>query len=575
MSVSSAETELLYKLGEAARIEIRPEEFDGLLDGLRELRACFALLEGEVPEKSAENNSPETPDNGAADFPPVRFEPLYIKKLRRQLDSGDISSCELKKLCLDRITQKDPEINAFLCTGTSEGSERSEKFGSANDSLLSGIPFAVKDNICADGFPMTCGSAFLKGFDPGYDAEAVTELKKAGAQLIGKTNLDEFAMGSSGELSAYGRVANPVSPGRMTGGSSAGSAAAVAAGMCSFALGSDTGGSVRLPASFCGVSGLKPTYGRISRYGLTAFSSSTDCIGILANTAEELSQILEFVSGDAQASGDSSRKRFAGGNSGKYSHSREFACAAEELRGMKLAVPERLLSRSGLSEEMQKAFENALKILERAGFSIENVETGDADRQLAAYSVITSGEASSNLARFDGLRYGFRAGNLRISGSGREVRDAASSDSEGGLEDYGTFFTRNRTLGFGPEVKRRILFGTYVLSEGQRFKAYGSAIRLREELIAGRRELFKNYAAIVTPAALSAAYPAHSLTPEMMHKQDMLTVGASLAGTPAVSVPMEASLNGLPQGLQLECGWMNEGLMLGIAAAFEKGMRGQ
>jgi aspartyl-tRNA(Asn)/glutamyl-tRNA(Gln) amidotransferase subunit A len=406
------------------------------------------------------------------------------------------------------------------------------------DAPLAGVPVAVKDLFCTEGVPSQAGSKILEGYRPPYTASVVARLHAAGTPLLGKTNQDEFAMGSSNENSAFGPVLNPWDRGRVPGGSSGGSAAAVAAGSAPWALGTDTGGSIRQPAALCGIVGLKPTYGTVSRYGMIAFASSLDQAGPLTRDVTDSALLLsQMVGEDAR---DSTSIGFPG-TIGKPS--------AQRLDGVRLGVPEEL-SGEGIEPGVLASFRAALKLAEELGASIEPCRLPHAPHALSAYYVLAPAEASSNLARFDGVRYGMRVEN------------------GGGLVEM---YTRTRSEGFGAEVKRRIMLGTYSLSSGYYDAYYGRAQRVRTKIADDFRSAFERFDFVVTPTAPSVAFELGSKTadPLAMYLNDYCTVPMSLAGIPAISIPSGLS-DGLPVGFQLAGPAFSENRILDAAFALEQ-----
>jgi aspartyl-tRNA(Asn)/glutamyl-tRNA(Gln) amidotransferase subunit A len=412
--------------------------------------------------------------------------------------------------------------------------------GPARDAPLGGVPVAVKDLFCTEGVPSQSGSRILEGYRPPYTATVVKRLHAGGAPLLGKTNQDEFAMGSSSENSAFGPVLNPWDRTRVPGGSSGGSAAAVAAGLAPWAIGTDTGGSIRQPAALCGIVGVKPTYGACSRYGMIAFASSLDQAGPLTRNVTDAALLLSQMVG--QDSMDAT--------------SLEYPKAiplprAEDLKGVRLGVPEELAgSQGGVEEGVQQAFEATLKRAESLGASVESCRLPHAPHALSAYYLIAPAEASANLARFDGVRYG-----LRVDG------DA----------DLLTMYSNTRAAGFGPEVKRRIMLGTYALSSGYYDAYYGTAQKVRTRISEDFRSVFSEFDFVVTPTSPWVAFPLGSKTadPLAMYLNDFCTVPMSLSGTPAVSIPCGLS-EGLPVGFQLAGPAFSEGRMLDVAYALEQ-----
>ena len=432
-------------------------------------------------------------------------------------------------------------LNAFLeidREGALARATEIEKRGNAG--LLAGIPVAVKDNICVKGLQASCGSKILGDYHPPYNATVIERLTNAGAVIIGKTNCDEFAMGSSNENSAFGPVRNPWDTTKVSGGSSGGSATAVAAGIVPVALGSDTGGSVRQPASLCGVIGLKPTYGRNSRYGLVAFASSLDQIGVFAREVEDAARVLGVIAGR-----DPRDATTADVPVPDYS-----ASLTGDLKGTRLGFP-RALYGEGLDEEIKTAVENVVDVYRELGAEIVDVELPHAGYAIAVYYIIATAEASSNLARFDGVRYGFRAEDTP------ELRQ---------------MYRRTREEGFGPEVKRRIMLGTYVLSAGYYDAYYRKAQQVRTLIKNDFLEAFKRCDAIITPTTPTAAFAIGEKVddPLAMYLNDIYTVTANLAGVPGISVPCGLSSERLPIGFQLVGPYWSEPTLFKLAHGYEQ-----
>jgi aspartyl-tRNA(Asn)/glutamyl-tRNA(Gln) amidotransferase subunit A len=433
-------------------------------------------------------------------------------------------------------------IHAFLslrdtapCVGPAPSPGASWRAGGC----LAGVPIAVKDNICTTDFPTTCGSRMLQGYVSPYSATAVRRLEAAGAWILGKTNLDEFGMGSSTEHSAYGPTRNPADRSRVPGGSSGGSAAAVAAGAVPAALGSSTGGSVRQPAALCGIVGLKPTYGRVSRYGLVAFASSLDHIGVLARSVRDAATVLEAIAGFDRRDATSQRR----------DPPRADRVSAAELAGRSIGIPGEYLG-DELDDGVRAVMERTLGLLSRCGARITPVSLPSTELALACYYVIAPAEASSNLARYDGVRFGRRAPGVATL---REL--------------YG----RSRGEGFGDEVKRRIVLGTHVLSAPRYEAFYVRALQLRRRVGDDIRRVLGEVDAIFAPTTPSPAFPLGSrcAVPTDMYRADLYTVAANLAGIPALSVPI-GDVDGLPVGGQLMCGAWEEEKMCSIGAAIER-----
>jgi aspartyl-tRNA(Asn)/glutamyl-tRNA(Gln) amidotransferase subunit A len=402
---------------------------------------------------------------------------------------------------------------------------------------LAGVPIALKDNMCMKGTRTTAGSKILENFVSPYDATVVTKLKEAGAILVGKTNLDEFAMGSSNENSAYGSVKNPISLDRVPGGSSGGSAAAVAANLCAASLGSDTGGSIRQPAALTGIVGLKPTYGRVSRFGLVAFASSLDQIGPMTHTVEDAARILEVIAGPCQhdmTSMDVSVEEWTKN-------------VGQGVEGLKIGLPREYFATQGVDPDIVAAVQKTITALEAQGAEVVEVSLPHTEYAVATYYLIATAEASSNLARFDGVRYGHRA--------------EASELSE--------LYEKSRSEGFGPEVKRRIMLGTYVLSAGFYDAYYRKAQQVRTLIRQDFEEAFKKVDVIVGPTTPSLAFPLGSKTadPLQMYLEDIFTISCNLAGLPGISVPCGLSQDGLPIGFQIQGPVFREDLVFRVAGA--------
>ncbi len=463
-------------------------------------------------------------------------------------ESRRLSAEEICRTALERIEALEPRVRAFLLVcreGSLERARDIDRRRSKGEPLgpLAGVPVAVKDNICTQGLPTTCGSRILEGFVPVYDATVVERLHAAGAVLIGKTNLDEFAMGSSTENSAFGPTRNPWDAERVPGGSSGGSAAAVAAGMVPAALGSDTGGSVRQPAALCGVPGLKPTYGRVSRYGLVAFASSLDQIGPFGRTVEDLALVLDAIAGHDGR--DSTSAELPAGDTRRT--------LRDGLRGLRVGVPRETLS-GDLDPQVGAAVEAAVRLLEGLGATIRSVSLPHAPYAIPVYYLIATAEASSNLARYDGVRYGVRAGGER---------------------DLRGMYRRTRSQGFGREVKRRIMLGTYALSAGYYDAYYLKAMKVRSLIRRDFDEAFRQVDVLTTPTTPAPAFRMGEKTerPLDMYLSDIFTVTINLAGVPAVSVPCGWSRERLPLGLQIIGPHFEEARVLQVAHAYEQARR--
>jgi aspartyl-tRNA(Asn)/glutamyl-tRNA(Gln) amidotransferase subunit A len=462
---------------------------------------------------------------------------IDIASLKNRIANGETTVRAVAESAVSAAEKLNEPLNAFLQIDRDGALKRSDS--DTTSGSLAGIPLAVKDNICVKGMQTSCGSRILGDYQPPYNATVIQRLLDAGANVIGKTNCDEFAMGSSNENSAFGPVRNPWDTSRVPGGSSGGSAAAVAAGIVPFALGSDTGGSVRQPASLCGVVGLKPTYGRNSRYGLVAFASSLDQVGIFARNSSDVARVLGVISGRDQhdaTTADVPVPDYAGELS-------------SDIKGARLGFPRSLFG-EGLDAAVRSSVEAAIDVYRDLGASIVEIELPNAQYSIAVYYIIATAEASSNLARFDGARYGFRAEDApRLREMYRKTRDE----------------------GFGPEVKRRIMLGTYVLSAGYYEAYYGKAQQVRSLIKEDFRKAFESCDAIITPTAPTPAFTLGEKVdnPLAMYLNDIYTVTANLAGIPGISVPCGLSENRLPIGFQLLGGYWSEQTLFDLAHAYE------
>jgi len=468
-----------------------------------------------------------------------------IGELRAELDAGDVSSVELVERALARAAAVDDRLNAFLglrVEGARADAARSDERRARGEtrSPLDGIPVAIKDNMVMQGEPTTCASRILEGFVSPYSSTLVEKLEAAGAVVIGRTNMDEFAMGSSTEHSIAGPTHNPWDLSRASGGSSGGSAAVVAAGIVPGAFGSDTGGSIRQPACFCGVVGMKPTYGRVSRWGLVAFASSLDQIGAFARSAAEVAVLLEAVSGHDPRDSTSAPEPVPAWSRGLDG----------DVSGLTLGLPREYAAVDGIDPAVSDRVGEAVAELERAGATVREVSLPHAHTAVATYYLIATAEASSNLARYDGVRYG------------RRVETGA------GLTDM---YLRSRSEGFGGEVKRRILLGTYVLSAGYYDAYYRKAQQVRTLLRQDFETAFQSCDALVTPTSPEVAFALGSRTedPLRMYLSDVFTVSANLAGLPGISLPCGFAED-LPVGLQVLGPPLEEGRLLRIADAYQR-----
>ena len=465
------------------------------------------------------------------------------RDLREAVRGGARSAVEVCREALARIEATDRVVHAFHTVTADRALARAAEIDRDRsrwrDAPLGGVPVALKDNLCTRGVRTTAASRILESFVPPYDATVVTRLERAGAVLVGKTNCDEFAMGSSTENSAFGPTRNPWALDRTPGGSSGGSAAAVAARMTPLALGSDTGGSVRQPAALCGIVGLKPTYGRVSRYGLLAFASSLDQIGPLALTVHDAALVLGVIAGPDPADATSAPEPIADWT----------AALTGDIRGARIGVPSRMLD-AGVDAEVARAFRAALDVFAARGATIVDIELPQARSAIPVYYLVATAEASSNLARYDGVRYGFRA---------RE-------------DDLRTMYRRTRAQGFGTEVKRRIMLGTYVLSAGYYDAYYVKAQQVRTLIVRDYDAAFERVDVVAMPTSPTPAFALGERTadPLQMYLADVFTVSANLAGLPAVSVPCGFTANRLPIGLQLTGRRFDEATMLRVADAYER-----
>lgn len=468
--------------------------------------------------------------------------------IRAAVAARDVSAVEVCRAALDRIAQRDPGLHAFLHVDEAGALARAAQIDrdrpSAGERPLLGVPVAVKDNICTAGLRTTAASRLLETYVPPYSATSVERLERAGAVIVGKTNCDEFAMGSSTEHSAFGPTRNPWAPERSPGGSSGGSAAAVAAGMVPIALGSDTGGSIRQPAALCGVIGLKPTYGRVSRYGLIAFGSSLDQIGPFARTAADAAAVLSVLAGHDPRDATS-----ADAPAGDYA-----AALDGNARSVRIGVPRALLD-EGVEPGIRDAFARGLDALRDAGASIVDVALPHAPLAIPVYYLVANAEASSNLARYDGVRYGSRAAEH-------------AEDVDELVRMY--YATRAR---FGAEAKRRIMIGTFVLSAGYYDAYYGKAQQVRALIRRDYDRAFADVDLVAVPTSPTVAFRLGERTadPLQMYLSDVFTVAANLAGLPAISVPCGLS-DGLPVGLQLTARRFDEAALLGAAQSLERRM---
>lgn len=470
---------------------------------------------------------------------------LTALQLAEKIKQHQISVLDGVKYVFDQIEAKEDKVHAYLDTYKKEAYARAKEVQKGIEDgtytgLLAGVPIAIKDNICIKGKTTTCASKILENFVPQYNAEVIDRLEQAGLVIIGKTNMDEFAMGSTTETSAYGVTKNPWDLDKVPGGSSGGSAAAVAANECFMALGSDTGGSIRQPASYCGVTGIKPTYGTVSRYGLIAYGSSLDQIGPLAKDVTDCATLLEAIASHDEKDSTSVRLE-----------SYDFTSALkDDVKGMKIGIPKDYFG-EGLDEEVKEAVLAAAKTLEEKGAIVEEFDLGLVEYAIPAYYVIAAAEASSNLSRFDGVKYGYRA-----------------KDYEG----LHNMYKKTRSEGFGAEVKRRIMLGSFVLSSGYYDAYYLKALRTKALIKKEFDKAFEKYDVILGPVAPTTAPKlGDSLSdPIKMYLGDIYTISVNLAGLPGISLPCGKDKNGMPIGLQLIGDCFNEKKIIQAAYTFEQ-----
>ena len=466
-------------------------------------------------------------------------------ELGKRIQSGDITAVQAAEASLARIKAMEPSIHAYVTVNEERTMEQAGKVQAEIEAgrlsgPLAGVPVAIKDNMCTEGMRTTCSSRILENFIPAYTAQAVANLEQAGAVILGKTNMDEFAMGSTTETSAFGVTRNPWNPEHAPGGSSGGSCAAVAAGECFYALGSDTGGSIRQPSSFCGVTGIKPTYGTVSRYGLIAYGSSLDQIGPVAKDVSDCAAVLEVLASHDPKDSTSMERSDC-----------DFTAAlSEDVRGMRIGIPESYFGQ-GLDQEVKDAVLEAARVLGEKGAIVETFDLKLVEYSIPAYYVIASAEASSNLSRFDGVKYGYRAPEY---------------------EGLHSMYKKSRSQGFGPEVKRRIMLGSFVLSSGYYDAYYLKALRTKALIKKEFDRAFASYDVILAPAApATAPRLGQSLgDPLKMYLGDIYTISVNLAGLPGISLPCGLDSKGLPIGLQLIGDCFKEKSIIRAAYAYEK-----
>ena len=468
---------------------------------------------------------------------------MNLKDLRAALDSKQLGAVELAQDYIKKIKDLDKDVNSYITVCEEQAIEDAKKaqaiIDSGNSSALTGIPLSIKDNICTSGVRTTCASKMLEDFIPFYDAYVIEKLKADNYVMLGKTNMDEFAMGGSSQTSYFGGPKNPYDLSRVTGGSSGGAAASVAAGLCAAALGSDTGGSVRQPAAFCGVTGLKPTYGAVSRWGLIAFASSLDQIGVLANSAFDTGYVLDRIHGRDVNDATSSDKSMGG-----YTE-----LCGTDIKGIKIGVPKEFLD--GTSDEVKAAVLAACDYYRSLGCEIVECSLPSLEYAVSAYYLISSAEAASNLSRFDGIKYGHRS----------EM-----------VEDYNELIRNTRAEGFGQEVKRRIMLGNYALCSGYYDAYYNNARRIRTRIKEEYAAIFEKCDVILTPTAPTPAYKIgeQESDPVKMYSADICTVTVNIAGLPAINTTCGYAANGMPIGMSLIGKAFDEKTIIAVCDRFEK-----
>ncbi len=457
---------------------------------------------------------------------------LTVHELQEKLDKNEINSLEITKSYLDNINKKEKDVQAFITVN--------EKALEQAKNNLNGIPIGIKDNICIKKMRTTCASKMLENFISPYNASVIENLESSNSIFLGKLNMDEFAMGASTEYSAFKKTKNPWNLGKVPGGSSGGSAAAVAANMVPWALGSDTGGSIRQPASFCGVVGLKPTYGLISRYGLVAFASSLDQIGPITKDVMDSAMLLNIISGYDEKDSTSA-------NIEKKDYTKALN---KDVKGLKIGLPKEYFG-DGINLEVKEKVLEAAQKYKEMGAIVEECSISTTNYALAVYYILACAEASSNLGRFDGIRYGYRTENFS------------------NLKDI---YKNSRSEGFGPEVKRRIILGTYVLSSGYYDAYYKKAQKVRALVKKEFKKLFKKYDVLLTPTSPTVAFDigTKSNNPLEMYLADVCTVSVNIAGVPAISIPCGVDSQNMPVGLQLIGNYFNEETLLRVAYSYEQ-----
>ena len=475
---------------------------------------------------------------------------LTAHEIREMYDKKEITVPEVVKAFLDKIKEKDDSIKAYITVCEEEALKKADEVQAMFDAekemgALAGIPIAIKDNICTKGVRTTCASKMLENFIPPYDASVMKKIEATNAIILGKTNMDEFAMGGSTENSAFFITKNPVNLDKVPGGSSGGSAAAVAGKMAPISLGSDTGGSIREPASFCGIVGMKPTYGLVSRYGLVAFASSLDQIGPFSKTVRDNAVLLTAIAGHDEMDSTSANVE-----------NKDYEKAlVNDVKGLKIGVPKEYFG-EGINEEVRASLEKAIEKYKELGAEVEECSLPVTEYALPTYYIIACAEASSNLGRYDGIRYGYRTKNF---------------------ESLKDIYKNSRTEGFGDEVKRRIILGTYVLSSGYYDAYYKKAQKVRTLVKKGFEEAFEKYDVLLTPTVPTVAFDigSKSKNPLEMYMTDILTVSINIAGVPAISIPCGKDSSGMPIGMQLIAKHFNEETLYRAAYTFEQNMEVQ
>lgn len=504
-----------------------------------------------------EKREKTVPATGAADASGIRE--LTALELGEKIRERELSCAEVLQSYLDAIREEGPAVNAYITVMEEEAQAQAEAVQRRIDqgeamSSLAGVPVAVKDNICTNGTKTTAASKMLDNFVPPYDATVIEKLKQGGAVILGKTNLDEFAMGGSTETSFYGITRNPWDPQKVPGGSSGGSAAAVAAGLTPYALGSDTGGSIRQPCAFCNLTGIKPTYGSVSRYGLMAYASSLDQIGTMGRDIRDCAAALSLISGYDFRDSTSIMKNpfdFSGVLKGEPFQIKETGKHTGDgsLTGLKIGLPKNYFQ-TGISAEVESAVLEAAGTFEKLGAAVEEFEIPAIDYAVPAYYIIACAEASSNLSRYDGIKYGYRSQNAK---------------------DLTEIFSKSRSEGFGREVKRRIMLGSFVLSSGYFDAYYKKALQVRGLIKNSFDDAFKRYDMIISPVSPTTAYRIGGQIedPIAMYMADIYTVSVNLSGLPAVALPCGFGNDGMPVGMQLIGKAFSEEGLVGAADVYQ------